>query len=82
MQKDFKSSSILSYLLKPYNLLTQGFENKLDITGEALKKCVILGHGKSGGRGEELSVLILMLIPPNTNAVSSILQLCTASQVI
>ena len=32
--------------------------------------CVILGHGQSGGRGEVLSVLILMLRPPKINAVS------------
>ena len=31
--------------------------------------CVILGHRQSRGRGEELSVLILMLIPPKSNAL-------------
>ena len=44
--------------------------------------CVILGYGQSGGRGEEVSVLILMLRPPKINSVSSILRLWTASQVI
>ena len=33
-----------------------------------LNTCVILGHGKSGCRGEYLSFLILMLWPPKMNA--------------
>ena len=38
--------------------------------------------GQIGGMVEVLSVLILMLIPPKINAVSSILRLWTAYQVI
>ena len=82
MQKSLKSSSLSYYMFKPSKLLTQGFEKNRAAHDNLLKKCVILGHGKSGGRREELSVLILMLRPPKINAVSSILHLWTASQVI
>ena len=82
MHKDVKYSSLLSYMFKPSHLLTQGFENNRQSQEKLLKKCVLLGHGKIGGRGEEFSVLILMLRSPNIDAVSSILSLWTAQQVI
>ena len=82
IQKALKYSSLLSYMLKRSHLLTHGLGTIGQHRRSYSNTCVILGHGKSGGRGEELSVLILMLIPPNINAVSSILRLWTASQVI
>ena len=82
MKNSLKSSFPSSYMLKPSKLLTQGFENNRTAQESYSNICVILGHGESGGRGEELSVLILMLRPPNINAVSSILCRWTALQVI
>ena len=70
MQKASKSSSLSSYILKPSSLLTQGFEKNRTAQEKLFKHMCILGHGQSGGRGEVLSVLILMLRPPKINAVS------------
>ena len=69
MHNALKYSSLLSYMLKPYHLLTQVFDNN-SMAQEKLLKQIILGHRKSGGRGEYFSVLILMLRPPDMNDVS------------
>ena len=82
MQKSLKYSSLSYYMLKPYKLLTQGFRTIGHHRRSYSNSCVILVHGQSGGRGEELSVLILMLRPPKINAVSSILRLWNVLQVI
>ena len=78
MKKSLKYSPLSSYILKHSHLLAQDFENNRKAHDKLFKKCVILGHGKSGGRGEELSVFILMLRPSNINSVSSIIRLWTA----
>ena len=70
MQKALKYSSLSSYMLKPSRLPTQGFDNNRTAQEKLFKHMYNLGHGEIGGRGEQLSLLILMLRPPNTNAVS------------
>ena len=82
MEKAMKSSSLSSYMLKPSHLLTQRFENNRTVQDKLFKHMCNFGNRNSGVSGEELSVLILMLITPNINAVSSILRLWDESQVI
>ena len=43
IQKAFKSSSIFSYMLKPYHLLTPGFENNRTAQGKLLKNMCNFG---------------------------------------
>ena len=63
VHKAAKSTSILSYMLKPPYFLTQVFKEKNKTHDNIFKNCVNLGHSNSGGVGEDPSVPILMLIP-------------------
>ena len=78
MKKSLKSSSILSYMLKPSQLITQGFGNNRTSQENLFKHMCNLGSRAEWRKGKELSVIILMLRPPKINAVSSILCLWTA----
>ena len=73
--------SLSSCMLKPTSLLTQGFNKNKKSQEKLFNHYAILGHGQSGGRGEEPSVPILMLRSEMINTVWSIQPLWTASQV-
>ena len=72
MQQYLKSSSLLSYTLKPPSVLIQVFKTTRRHRKNFSTICVIFGHGKSGGMGEYTSVPILMLISEMINTVWSI----------
>ena len=79
IHKAVKYSFLLYYMLKPDHLLTQGLVAIGRHSRISSSSCVFLGYNNSGGRVEELSVIILMLRPPKINSVSIILRLWTAS---
>ena len=69
VQRVVKYSSISYFMLKPPYLLTQGFNKNNKAQEKLIKNMCNLGHGQSGGMGEEPSVPILMLISPIMNTV-------------
>ena len=64
-----KSSSISYFMLKPPYILTYGFNKNKKAQEKLFKNMCNLGHGQSGGMGEEPSVPILMSISPMINTV-------------
>ena len=81
VHKAVKCYYLLSYMLKPPSLLTQGFKKNKKAQKISSKICVILGHKQSGGMEEEPPVTILMLRPEIINTVWSIQPLWTAPKI-
>ena len=57
MQKDVKYPSLSSYMLKPYRLLTQGFDHIRTAYKKLFKHMCNFGARESVGRGEDFQFL-------------------------